>query len=184
MRSARVPTWSSAHVLDLIPPGRKVSIEREVFPRLVGQGLYGRRLEGYWMDIGTPQRYLQASWDILEGAVETEVGRDRSPGSTSRRGGCRRECGDRAAGGGAAGLQNRRGCAGRALQYCWKNARVGAAAVIENAILAAGVSVGEGATIGNGSIVGEGAVIEAGVELPGESRVQPGAVVGVEAVAS
>ena len=51
------------------PAGRAVSIEREVFPRLVGQGLYGRRLEGYWMDIGTPERYLQASWDILEGAV-------------------------------------------------------------------------------------------------------------------
>ena len=60
-------------VLDLIPAGRAVSIEREVFPRLVGQGLYGRRLDGYWMDIGTPERYLQASWDILEGAVQTEL---------------------------------------------------------------------------------------------------------------
>ena len=30
-------------------------------------------LEGYWMDIGTPERYLQASWDILEGRVETRV---------------------------------------------------------------------------------------------------------------
>ena len=56
----------------MIPRGRAVSIEREVFPRLVGQGLYGRRLEGYWMDIGTPERYLQASWDILEGVVQTE----------------------------------------------------------------------------------------------------------------
>ena len=27
-------------VLDLIPPGREVSIEREVFPQLVGEGLY------------------------------------------------------------------------------------------------------------------------------------------------
>ena len=60
-------------VIDLIPAGRAVSIEREVFPRLVGQGLFGRRLEGYWMDIGTLERYLQASWDILEGAVETDV---------------------------------------------------------------------------------------------------------------
>jgi mannose-1-phosphate guanylyltransferase len=60
-------------VLDLIPPGRKMSIEREVFPRLAGDGLYGALLEGYWMDIGTPERYLQATWDILEGRVETEV---------------------------------------------------------------------------------------------------------------
>ena len=60
-------------VVDLIPAGRSVSIEREIFPRLVGQGLFGLRLEGYWMDIGTPERYLQASWDILTGRVETEV---------------------------------------------------------------------------------------------------------------
>ena len=66
-------------VLDLIPPGREVSIEREVFPRLVGDGLCALRLDGYWMDIGTPERYLQASWDILEGRVETRV-RPTAPG--------------------------------------------------------------------------------------------------------
>src|SRR6478609_1372257 len=60
-------------VLDLVPAGEAVSIEREVFPRLVGGGLHGLLLEGYWMDIGTPERYLQASWDILEGRVETRV---------------------------------------------------------------------------------------------------------------
>ena len=66
-------------VLDLIPPGREVSIEREVFPRLVGDGLCALRLDGYWMDIGTPERYLQASWDILEGRVATRV-RPTAPG--------------------------------------------------------------------------------------------------------
>jgi len=60
-------------VLELIPPGEEVSIERDVFPRLVGGGLHGLRLDGYWMDIGTPERYLQASWDILERRVETRV---------------------------------------------------------------------------------------------------------------
>jgi mannose-1-phosphate guanylyltransferase len=60
-------------VLELIPPGERVSIERDVFPRLSGEGLFGLRLEGYWMDIGTPQRYLAASWDILEGRVGTRV---------------------------------------------------------------------------------------------------------------
>jgi mannose-1-phosphate guanylyltransferase len=66
-------------VLDLIPPGENVSIEREVFPCLVGNGLYGLPLEGYWMDIGTPERYLQASWDILEERVETRA-QSTSPG--------------------------------------------------------------------------------------------------------
>lgn len=60
-------------VLDLVPAERACSIEREVFPQLVGDGLCGLLLDGYWMDIGTPERYLQASWDILEGRVETEV---------------------------------------------------------------------------------------------------------------
>jgi mannose-1-phosphate guanylyltransferase len=66
-------------VLDLIPAGENVSIERDVFPRLAGHGLHGLRLDGYWMDIGTPERYLQASWDILEGRVATRV-EPTSPG--------------------------------------------------------------------------------------------------------
>jgi mannose-1-phosphate guanylyltransferase len=60
-------------VLELIPAGENVSIERDVFPRLVGKGLHGKLLKGYWLDIGTPERYLQASWDILEGRVATQV---------------------------------------------------------------------------------------------------------------
>jgi mannose-1-phosphate guanylyltransferase len=60
-------------VLDLVPAGRACSIEREVFPRLVNDGLCGLLLDGYWMDIGTPERYLQASWDILERTVHTRV---------------------------------------------------------------------------------------------------------------
>jgi mannose-1-phosphate guanylyltransferase len=66
-------------LLELIPPEREVSIEREVFPRLVGAGLHALLLDGYWMDIGTPERYLQASWDILEGRVRTRV-RPTAPG--------------------------------------------------------------------------------------------------------
>lgn len=60
-------------LLERIPPGRAVSIEREVFPQLVGEGLYALPLDGYWMDFGTPERYLQATWDILEGRVKTRV---------------------------------------------------------------------------------------------------------------
>ncbi|MET0817016.1 MAG: NDP-sugar synthase [Solirubrobacteraceae bacterium] len=60
-------------VLELLEPGRRASIERDVFPRLVGDGLYGYVGEGYWLDIGTPERYLQGTADILAGNVETEV---------------------------------------------------------------------------------------------------------------
>ena len=60
-------------VLDLIPPDRNVSIEREVWPQLVGDGLFGYAAEAYWLDIGTPERYLQGTFDILEGNVTTAV---------------------------------------------------------------------------------------------------------------
>jgi mannose-1-phosphate guanylyltransferase len=60
-------------VLAHIPEGRAVSFEREVFPALVGHGLFGLALEGYWLDIGTPERYIQATADILEGRVRTGV---------------------------------------------------------------------------------------------------------------
>ncbi len=60
-------------VLEEIAPGGNVSIELDTFPRLIGDGLFATTLEGYWMDVGTPERYLQASWDVLEGTVRTAV---------------------------------------------------------------------------------------------------------------
>src|ERR1700754_1583071 len=60
-------------VLDLLTYGEPASIERDVFPRLVVNGLYGHVSDGYWKDIGTPERYLEATFDILEGSVMTEV---------------------------------------------------------------------------------------------------------------
>ena len=60
-------------ILELIPPVRNVSIEREVWPRLIGNGLYGFPSSSYWLDIGTPARYLQGTFDIIEGNVDTAV---------------------------------------------------------------------------------------------------------------
>ena len=60
-------------VLDLLEPEQPASIERDVFPRLVGEGLYGYVSDGYWLDIGTPERYLEGTFDILEGTVSSDV---------------------------------------------------------------------------------------------------------------
>jgi mannose-1-phosphate guanylyltransferase len=141
-------------VLDLIPSGEEVSIERDVFPRLVGEGLHGLRLDGYWMDIGTPERYLQASWDILEGRVETqvepsapglliapgaEVASDATVGPRAVLGpGCRVEPGAEVSESILFG-----GCA------------VGEEARVRGSILAAGVEVLPGATL-EGDVVGDG----------------------------
>ncbi|MCL6633033.1 MAG: NDP-sugar synthase [Alicyclobacillus herbarius] len=60
-----------AEVFDFIPAGREVSVERETFPTLIakGAGVYGYVTGGYWQDMGTPQRYRQAHWDMLDGRL-------------------------------------------------------------------------------------------------------------------
>src|SRR5688500_1544724 len=68
--------WSSdvcSSDLDEVPGGHAVSFEREVFPKLVGGDLYGRLVDGYWIDIGTPERYLEATYDLLAGVVESDL---------------------------------------------------------------------------------------------------------------
>jgi mannose-1-phosphate guanylyltransferase len=133
-------------VLDLIPPGREVSIEREVFPRLVGEGLHGLLLEGYWMDIGTPGRYLQASWDILEGRVRTDV-RSTAPGLFLAPGA---QVEDAATVGPRAVLSS--GCA------------VGAGAEVRGSVLLRGAAIGPGARAVD-SILAPGASVGAGAEV-------------------
>ncbi len=55
-------------VLERIPTGRRVSIERETFPALVESGtLFALGSEAYWLDTGTPDAYLKAHRDLLLG---------------------------------------------------------------------------------------------------------------------
>jgi mannose-1-phosphate guanylyltransferase len=181
-------------IVDLIPPGRAVSIEREVFPRLVGQGLFGLRLDGYWLDIGTPERYLQASWDILTGAVETEVrtrvddnglGVDQHAevdGFATLEAPVLVESGAHV----AAAALGPRAVLGEDCEIAdgaritgsvlHSRCRVGAGAVVVDSILGADVEVGEGAAIGHGSVIGDGARVEPGVVVEHDARLEPGGV--------
>lgn len=180
-------------VLDLVPEGREVSIEREVFPKLVGNGLYGRRLDGYWMDVGTPERYLQASWDILERRAETDTGErldenglliedeteiaegatveapalveSRSRVASGARVGARAVVGTGSEIGENAVVES---------SAIHRGCRIGAGAEVHGAILAAGVEVGDGATIEPGAVIGEGARIAAGATVAADARVGPG----------
>jgi len=55
-------------VLDRIPEGGRVSIERETFPAMVrDQGLFARSDDSYWLDTGTPSAYLEANFDYVNG---------------------------------------------------------------------------------------------------------------------
>lgn len=58
-----------ASVLDRIPSGHPVSVERETFPAIVADGnLYAMASDAYWIDTGTPQEYIQAQLDLVDGA--------------------------------------------------------------------------------------------------------------------
>jgi mannose-1-phosphate guanylyltransferase len=145
-------------VLDVMAPaGTNISIERDVFPKLVGNGLYGYEAHGYWMDIGTPDRYLQATFDILEGAVETAIGLRLAAAGRALAEGAR-----------VAGKLVAPLLAG---PHC---------VVAENAIVGGRTVLGEGVEIGEGSRVESSALLD-GARVGAHSIVRS-AIVGPHAV--
>lgn len=167
-------------VLDTMPPaGTRVSIERDVFPGLVGKGLYGFHASGYWLDIGTPERYLQATYEILEGEVRTEVGHriERSGGVL------------RAADAGAqTGTVHGPAVIGKgcvidasatigARTVLGREVTIGRDAHIDGSVLLDGTTVGDGTRI-SGSIIGRGARIGADCRIQGRAMLGDGAAIG------
>ncbi|MFL5885304.1 MAG: sugar phosphate nucleotidyltransferase [Thermoleophilaceae bacterium] len=143
-------------VVDEIPPGRAVSFEREVFPKLVDDGLYGWMAEGYWIDIGTPERYLEATYDLLAGRVESSLPpRDETDSLVYD--GCITS-----------------GARIGPLAVLGRHCSVGDRSVVERAVLHDSVMVGTQCTVTE-AIVGEGARLADGVQ------VDPGAVIGAGA---
>jgi mannose-1-phosphate guanylyltransferase len=69
-------------VLTHIPEGEPYSAERGLFPELAAAGtMYALATNAYWMDIGTPQKYLQANLDALAGDFSTSAVADPGPGA-------------------------------------------------------------------------------------------------------
>ena len=60
-------------VVDTIPAGRPVSVERETFPGLLTAGarLQGHVESSYWLDLGTPASFVRGSADLVQGAAPT-----------------------------------------------------------------------------------------------------------------
>jgi mannose-1-phosphate guanylyltransferase len=177
-------------VLELIPPDRNVSIEREIWPQLVGHGLYGYAAEAYWLDIGTPERYLQGTFDILEGNVATAVADRLGPGYLSV--GERVEAAGRivppalvdrgceiAAGAHVGSLvvlgEGVRVGEGTKIErsVVLNGAEIGAHCVLRDCIVAAGVQIGEASTISGGAVLGEGVTVGARNVLTRGVRVFP-----------
>ena len=149
-----------ASVLDRIPSGRRVNIERETFPAMVADGvLFALADDAYWIDVGTPERLLQASLDVLDGrrAAVTAAHADARIDEGARV--TRSVIGD--------------GC------------HVAAGAVVEDSVLLPGAVVEQNAVV-RGSIVGASAIVSSGSSILDLSvlgdcvRTKPGAtLVGV-----
>jgi mannose-1-phosphate guanylyltransferase len=179
-------------VLDgMAPAGTNFSIERDVFPRLVGSGLFGYEAGGYWLDIGTPSRYLQGTFDILEGNVSTEIGRRLADASlilidhASVAGrvvapsivgpGC--VVAEGAIVGGRAVLGRDVTVANDAhveSSVLLDGVSIGARTVVRSSIIGPRVTIGEHCHIDGGVVLGEAAKIGAGNVLAAGVRIFPG----------
>jgi mannose-1-phosphate guanylyltransferase len=164
-------------VIDEIPAGQVVSVERQTFPELLvaGRRVVGYLDDGYWLDVGTPAAFVKASADLV-------LGRVRSPAIPHVEG----EFLVLPGGVVEAGATLTAGtCVGR-------GAVVGAGAAVDGSVLFDGAvvergavvassAIGAGATIGADTIVdcaviGDGARVGAGNELRAGMRVWPGTV--------
>lgn len=123
-------------VLARIPVGRRVSVERETFPAMVGDGrLYALDGDAYWLDAGTPETYLQANLDLL-GSETSSIHADATV---------------------AENAHVERSVVGR-------GATIGDEVTLTEAVVLDGATVEAGARI-HRSIVGSSATIGAGAEL-------------------
>ncbi len=176
-------------VLDAIPSGRPVSIERETFPQLIADGrpLYAYTTDDYWIDLGKPEAYLNAHRHIFDGVMplglRPEVdgpGRETIARSAVRPpvfigAGCRIDptavvgpytvVGDGCTIGPGAVVED---------SLIWDDVRIDTNARIEWAIIASRTQVGAGAVIARGAVIGHDADIAAGASIEANARVANG----------
>jgi mannose-1-phosphate guanylyltransferase len=126
------------------PAGDMISIEREIYPALIAAGrpVFGFVTDAYWMDLGTPEKYLRAHVDVLRGRIHGIDAADRI----------------------ADGAFVDPSAVVGDMVVIGAESTVAAGATIEGSVLHAGCMVGEGARIG-GSILGAGSVVGAGADL-------------------
>jgi NDP-sugar pyrophosphorylase family protein len=76
-------------ILDLIPSGRKVSIEREIFPNILDNRLFGLEFKGYWFDAGTPEIYIETHKQMFDyyskkGGLQEKLGANSIVSTSAR----------------------------------------------------------------------------------------------------
>ena len=146
-------------ILDRIPDGRPVSIEREVFPAMATERrLHAVRSDAYWIDTGTPEAYIRAQVDLVDGtrgdlpAVHPSAQVD--PGADVERSVV------------MAGVT-----VGPGARLCdavvMDGATIGADATVDHSIVGPGAQVGSGASIAGLTVIGATETVGAGIQLAG-----------------
>jgi mannose-1-phosphate guanylyltransferase len=188
-------------ILDLVEPEQNVSIEREVWPQLVGNGLYGFPSESYWLDIGTPDRYLQGTFDIIGGKIKTAVSKRLIGGSLVIEDG--REMKGKLTPPAVLehGVRVGEGAQVGGMVVLGENVSIGANSIVERSVILSGTEVGEGcilrdciiaadcrvgagAQITEEAMVGEGVSVGAGSRISKRARIFPGIELPEGAVAT
>ena len=177
-------------VLDLIEPGKAVSIERETFPALIasGGGLYAYQTDDYWIDLGRPEHYLRAHRDVLAGTLRLDAAESAGDAGQMWLHGAADppvhvrlpvfidedvtiEPGATVGPYAVLGAGSRIGAgADVAHSILWDGVVIGNGARVEGAILASNVRIGERARVREGSVIGHDARIEADVDIAEGSR--------------
>ena len=158
-----------ASVIRDIPAGRAVSIERETFPGLLAADgkLFAMPSPGYWLDIGTPVKYLQANADVLAGRLSA-AGSPNSSGQAGPGGPGSSVADDAEVTGSVIGPGAQVGERARIIRsVLLEGARVAPAAEVVDSVIGPGAVVGSGAVVSELSIVGAGAEVAAGSRLAG-----------------
>jgi mannose-1-phosphate guanylyltransferase len=165
-------------VIDRIPKGRALSVEREVFPGLLSDGLRvcGYVDSTYWRDMGTPEDFVRGSADLVRGIAPSPALRGHR-GEELVHDGAAVAPGALLIGGTVVGRGAEIG-AGTRLDgaVIFDGVHVGAGAVIERSIIGFGARIGPRALIRDG-VIGDGADIGARCELLRGARVWPGVTI-------
>jgi mannose-1-phosphate guanylyltransferase len=177
-------------VLAKIPPGRNVSIERETFQQLLEEGepVYAYSSTAYWLDMGTPEKYLRLNHDLLLGRAPSlfrsgvvQTGGSRIDPSAIIKApvligeGCIIGEGVKLKGPAVLGpeckVEEEAVIEGAVL---WNNVSVGKRAIVRNCVIASHCRIGEESEVPDNCVLGDRAVVGKGSKLPRGTRIRPG----------
>lgn len=170
-------------VVEAIPTGRAVSVEREVFPGLLEAGarVWGHLDHGYWRDLGTPADFVAGSADLVRGLAPSGA----LPGPVGEAlilGGAVVAYRATVVGGSTIGAGSVVG-AGAVVDgsVVFDQARIEPGALIRRSAIGNGAVIGAGTVIED-AIIGDGAQIGPGNELRAGVRIWPGTVVAADSI--